>query len=1080
MPSNLIVYKASAGSGKTFTLAIQYIKALVSADSRNAYSKILAVTFTNKATTEMKDRILQQLYGIWRGLDSSAGYRKALQQELQADGIVIDDAELSRRAGEALGAILHDYGRFRVETIDTFFQSVMKNLAHEMNLTANLKVDLNDEEVLNAAVDRIMGRLHLMPKVLGWMLEYINDRITNNERWNISREVKDFGRWIFKEAYLTHERELREKLGDEGTLAAFRQSLRELQERSADIVQSGAAHFNDMMEHTGLGLDRIKNGSRSLRTYLNTLLSGDTSAEFKTTLQQYTDNPLNMLKKADQGQADLVRAAAELSSLLQELETLRQAAHRQQVSARIAGKHLNPLRLLGTIDEEVNRMNNESNRFLLANTPLLLNALIEEHDAPFIYEKMGSVIAHVMIDEFQDTSSMQWRNFRVLLNESLAAGQQNLLVGDIKQSIYRWRNGDWTILNNIGQEMKPFAPEIRTLQTNYRSERRVVAFNNALFERAATLLDEAAPDARLKIAEAYADVSQRCPEAKGEGGHVSLTLYQPASRDTDVEGLMLDELCHTVQAYRQQGLPLNEMAILIRKRRHAAPIIEHFAQQLPDCRIVSDEAFLLSGSTAVQVLIAALTCLHDPTNHIAAAYLYLYCHPEDGLAQLPQARHTGTLIPKVLSEQRGRLIAMPLYELNETLYKLLHLQQVEGEDAYLFAYFDHLTAYTQENPADIGSFLRYWEEVMQYKSIPSGEVDGIRIFTIHKSKGLQFHTVLIPYCDWDIEKDKAGLQSKNDLLWCSCAQEPFDRLPVIPAAVGKDMSESVFADYYHEEHLQRRVDALNLLYVAFTRAEKNLHAWCTTTGTLSPTSGVGDLILQALPTTAGDTVQEEDEQGLTTRYTCGTPEVTAVHTASRHDNRMEMAYDSHVVQMHSHEARIDFVQSNRAEEFIESMHQDGDGQGRTNRRRLGVLLHRLFSTIYTETDADKALCALEGEGLIASAEEREELQAQLRRALSHPDVQGWFDGSMRLYNECPILTKEYHSDTGKYATYRPDRVMIDDSRVIVVDFKFGRPDTRYADQVAHYMKLLRQMEPEKDATGYLWYVTDNRIEAINA
>lgn len=212
MKSSLTVYKASAGSGKTFTLAIQYIKTLIEQESRHAYSHILAVTFTNKATAEMKDRILQQLYGIWKGLPSSANYLESLQKELRADGIELPEEEIRSRAGSALCHILHDYNRFRVETIDSFFQSVLKNLAHELSLTANLKVDLNDKEVLHAAVDHIMERLHLTPTILNWILEYVDDRISNNERWDIAREVKSFAAWIFKEAYLAREHEMREVL----------------------------------------------------------------------------------------------------------------------------------------------------------------------------------------------------------------------------------------------------------------------------------------------------------------------------------------------------------------------------------------------------------------------------------------------------------------------------------------------------------------------------------------------------------------------------------------------------------------------------------------------------------------------------------------------------------------------------------------------------------------------------------------------------------------------------------------------------------------------------------------------------
>ena len=410
MKSSLTVYKASAGSGKTFTLAIQYIKTLIEQESRHAYSHILAVTFTNKATAEMKDRILQQLYGIWKGLPSSANYLESLQKELRADSIELPEEEIRSRAGAALCHILHDYNRFRVETIDSFFQSVLKNLAHELSLTANLKVDLNDKEVLHAAVDRIMERLHLTPTVLNWILEYVNDRISNNERWDIAREVKSFAAWIFKEAYLAREHEMREVLRENKRIGELRTALNYELHASLDIVQSAAANFRAEMEAWGLGFDQFSRGN-TIDTYLRRIEDGNMKAEFGSTLQGYTEDAEKMLRKADRSVADLVEAAAHFSKLLAELRGFQTEQLVRHTSASLALKHLNPLRLLGVIDEEVTALNHENNRFLLAKTPILLHELIEENDAPFIFEKMGAFFHHVMIDEFQDTSTMQWKNF---------------------------------------------------------------------------------------------------------------------------------------------------------------------------------------------------------------------------------------------------------------------------------------------------------------------------------------------------------------------------------------------------------------------------------------------------------------------------------------------------------------------------------------------------------------------------------------------------------------------------------------------------------------------------------------------
>lgn len=1084
MKSSLTVYKASAGSGKTFTLAVQYIKLLVAEEYTQAtYSHILAVTFTNKATAEMKDRIIQQLYGIWKGLDSSAGYMRKLREELESDGIRLTDDEIRRRAGAALGRILHDYSRFRIETIDSFFQSVMRNLAHELSLTANLKVDLDNKAVLEMAVDRILERLHLHPVVMNWILDYVNDRITNNERWDIAREVKGFAGWLFNESYITQEQELRKVLKENKAIGELRKALDKEVREAVDVVQSCAMNFREELENYGITCETFCRGG-SLNTYLRKMEKGDFSAEFGTTLQKYVESPENMLKKSDRSRPDLMEAACHFNELLAVLRQYQMQGTVRYNSATLSLKYLNPLRLLGIIGEEVTALNNENNSFLLAQTPILLNGLIEHSDAPFIFEKMGTVFHHVMIDEFQDTSALQWKNFKLLLQENIASGFGNLIVGDIKQSIYRWRNGDWKILKNIDKETGLNRPDIRDLKTNFRSERRIIGFNNALFENAAREIDTIAPDADIKIADAYSDVAQLCPDGKPDNGYVRIRFYDEKDKDTDREGLMLDELCEQADRLHKAGVAYEDMAILVRKRRHTGPIVRKFSEKLPDVKLVSDEAFLLSSSQSVNILVNAMRYLLRPDDRIATAFLAL------NRTDVPQGKPCvgdlsgkapETLLPEELLRRKDELKNMPLYELQEELFKIFHLDRITDQDAYLFAYFDRITTYLQDNPSDISSFLIYWDETLSAQSIPSGEISGIRVFTIHKSKGLQFHTVFVPYCDWDIEKDGTGFARHNDLLWCQPGQSPYDMLPLIPIHIEGRMRDSIYNKEYAEEHLQRRVDALNTLYVAFTRAEKNLFAWCRTRYALDERSGIGDAIYRALPDFAGQSRTEENEEGLTGLYEYGSPVTANRKKQDTNDNRMEIAYTPRKVHMHSYEARIEFCQSNKARDFIESMAGTGNAASRQDgKRRMGVLLHKIFSTIYTRKDIPKALLQLETEGLVATLPEKEELKKKVEAAFALPEVTRWFDGSMKLYNECPILTQEYNEENYKYRSYRPDRVMFGSNLVIVVDFKFGARNKEYREQVGGYMRQLRLMEPDKTVKGYIWYILGNELEEVKA
>ena len=1095
MQSSLTVYKASAGSGKTFTLTIEYIKTLIGQQAANAFSHILAVTFTNKATAEMKDRILQQLYGIWKSIPASNGYLRALKASLNENNITLDDKTIRRRAGNALLAILHNYDRFRVETIDSFFQFILRNLAHELSLTANLKVELNDKQALSKAVDALMEHLNEKTEVLRWILDYVSERISNNEQWDISRELKSFGQWIFKEAYLLHEHKLRQALCNNQLIGTLRKELSLIIKQTKTNAQNAADGFLQQMNQLGISYHTLSNG-RFLRFYIDKLSEGNAAANFSTTLQKWTNDPAAMLRKADK-QNDALRTAAEL--LANSLATLRAkqlSCLNNFTTATLAAQHLNPLRLLGEIDKQVSALNQEYNRFLLAKTPILIHELVKQTDAPFLFEKPGVRFTHVMIDEFQDTSLMQWNNFKTLLLESMAKGGSNLLVGDIKQSIYRWRNGDWTILNNIAAEMTRHNPDIRTLNTNFRSERRIIAFNNALFTKAADLLDTT-NNSTLKIKDAYADVQQKCPDQKPENGCARILFFN--KDDKSCETSMLDDLCLQARTLHDAGLPYNKMTILLRKRRHIAPILQHFAQQMPDVRIVSDEAFLLSASKSVSLLIAAMRCINNPDDAVSLHCLLLHapCSPVKTAIKTDENNKTyceihptylkfsASYLKKIKTCDAERwlknideLRTLPLYELQEELYKRLGLKDIPDEDAFLFAYFDCVAEYLKDNPPDIGSFLNYWDETLSNKAIPSGEIDGIRIFTIHKSKGLQFHTVLAPYCDWDIEKDMRGRNADDDLLWCETHDYPYNILPVIPITARAEMLDSKFSEDYRKELLQRRVDSLNLLYVCFTRAEKNLFAWCKTDKTLNEKSTIGDLLYAARPLQL-DGAKETSTDGQTIEFRLGAPVTTLeAETTASADNRLQPLFTPIAAKMRTFDTQIEFRQSNRTKDFLKSLTNEEEQPADSSKTQTGILLHRIFSTIYTCNDVERAVRQLENEGLLGSKEEKDRLMRQIKKAFLLPQAAQWFDGTAELYNECPIITQEYDETTGNYVILRPDRVMFTAKEAVVVDFKFGKPHKEHRKQVEGYMKQLEAMEPARKVKGYLWYILDDKIEEV--
>lgn len=1052
----LLVYKASAGSGKTFTLAIEYIKHLI-ADPR-AYRHILAVTFTNKATAEMKERIVQTLYGLWKKDPSATAYLHCLQAELPAMNLSLTEEDIRIRAGRALAYMLHDYSRFRVETIDSFFQSVMRNMARELELSPNLNIELDSDKVLSDAVNSLIDGLTLTSPVLPLLLDYIYERIADDKRWNVSDEVKSFARNIFNEGYVERGEALRAKMRHPEVIRLYKSLLKEMAEKALKQMADKGKRFEQILEAHHLSADDLRGGKNSIGSYFRKLKAGkltDKDMPLATINNSLKGANLWTTRHAERREEIMTLAERELLPLLREAESQRPQAAYTVNSCALSLRHLDKLQLLNHIDEEVRRLNHEANRFLLTDTNALLHRLISEGDSSFIYEKLGSTICHVMIDEFQDTSRMQWDNFRLLLTEGLSQGYDSLIVGDVKQSIYRWRNGDWTILNNLkpGDSSLSQYIKVKTLTTNRRSETRIINFNNLFFTTAVKFFNalhiKELQEPCLPLQEAYHDVAQESPKAEAKG-YVSVQLLE-ADEAEDYKQQTLAALGNEVRRLLAEGIQLNDMAILVRKNKNIPPIADYFDKEL--CLpIVSDEAFRLDASTVVCTLVDAIRHLAAPQDSIAKALL---------LSDL--GLWVDAPLPTGFTDRRDELVLMPLYELLEELYSLLALDQIQGQDAYLFAFFDAVANYLQDHSSDLADFVRYWDETLCSKTIPGGEIEGIRIFSIHKSKGLEFHTVLIPYCDWKLENE-----TNNQLVWCVPSDQPYNELDLIPVTYSSAMATSTYKAAYLQERLQLWVDNLNLLYVAFTRAGKNLICW----GRNEQKSTVSELLADVLPQISEQGTGSWDKT--THRFEYGTPQPSTPsdRPSDKTANRLLQKPEKLAVQMVSAHPTVTFRQSNRSADFIAGLAEEETSHRMIDR---GRLLHTLFASIKVLDDIDPAIDRLIAEGVIAEKETEDDIRHLAHKAFSLPEVQDWYSGKWRLFNECEIIWQE----NGKLKTRRPDRVMMHNGETLVVDFKFGKPNKKYNRQVQSYIDLLVRMGANPASIkGYLWYVDEDLIETI--
>ena len=1087
MQSRFLLLKASAGSGKTFNLALQYI-ALLLVHGEREYRHTLAVTFTNKATAEMKDRILQFLYNFWKDqgdADAEAECKRLLHEDY---GLDLTDEEFRQRAGRALHTILHDYSRFYVSTIDAFFQSVLRNMAHELGLSARLQVDLDDKDVIELAVENLVDNLrHDNRDVLPWLRRYIEQQLAEGRPWDVRRELKHMAGMLFQEEYLKRSLLPSNQPFDLDNIGHFRAMLEAERKRILQPVSQRTEEFEAALQQTGYDYETLFSYQADIRNYIDHMKAGNLGANFGKRLAGMVDEPTKMLKSPLRKDTSLHDTIARLADLLERLHEAHERAAAQVGSIDLALANLTPMGLLGAIDDEVTRLSNERNRFMLARTPIMLRRMVGSDDASFVFERTGTLFHNIMIDEFQDTSRLQWENFRVLLLDNLASGGLSMIVGDIKQSIYRWRNGDWHILYGLGRNGYNGVPLLeRPLDVNYRSLGRIVSFNNRFFPIAAAKLDLLTGNDCHQLGMLYADVEQQIdPKKDAEGGYVRINLCHSSEKEVAEAWpeVMLSDLCQQVAELHSQGLPYEEMTILLRKNRYIEPVVSYFATHMPEVQLVSNEAFLLGASVAVRLIVNALQMVDDrdrdpvAVRYVARHYLTDVLHRDvsENEAMLPPVED---ILPEAFVAHLEELRHLPLYELCETLYRRLDIRQIPQQDAYLFCFFDELANYLRDNPSDIPTFLQYWNDRMQNIAIPGGTAQGIRIYTIHKSKGLAFHTVLMPFAEWNVEKDM-----QTDLYWCTPDEAPLNAMGSLPVKFSADkIRGTVFEADYNDEHANRRADELNTLYVAFTRAKANLYVWGMSKGETTEEEDkkflgqkldetVADLMHVALNEVEGIGIETEGEESPYTIYSFGSG-------PARFEHRGKDSEEGNIrVEMQSYEGGFSFRQSGQAEEFVRQAGEETDIDQQTlGYIEQGKLLHYVFSQIHTADDIDRVVRNFAQQGVLKSQQQVKQVSALAHRGLHHKQVQDWFSGRYQLFNECNILIPD--ADTGKLLKRRPDRVMMSDERIIVVDFKFGRPIEDYKTQVQKYMNILQSMYPAKQVEGWLWYVYKNRTEEV--
>lgn len=733
------------------------------------------------------------------------------------------------------------------------------------------------------------------------------------------------------------------------------------------------------------------------------------------------------------------------------------------------------LGILADIWEYVRDYTRERNLFLIADSSRFLRGIIGGNQVPFIYERTGSRYQHIMLDEFQDTSLFQYDNFRPLLDNSLAAGEQNLVVGDVKQSIYRWRNSDWKILaSELEKDFRHQEVHIEPLLKNYRSREQIVRFNNTVFQLASQLLtekigkeltgspitrDEAEREAE-RFRSAYQDVVQDIPGHKmGTGGLVKGVLF--GDEETSFREQVLDAVPGWVEEIRQSGIEPGETAILVRTRNEGVDVANRlleYAREKDESgqfRLISNESLLLVHNQSVSILVSLLRYLVQPGNEINNALLKYYCHL---LEMGPETDTSGLFGVDILPEQffperftarKESLKQLPLYELIESLIDIFSLGTRPEDLPYIQAFQDVVIDLQRRDPVGIRDFLDYWEQYGTRRGISvSEESNAIRILTIHKAKGLEFKAVIVPFCDWELTTDHRN----SEILWCETEGTPMDMIPTVPVKFTSRMIHTLFSPAYYRERMKGYMDKLNLLYVAFTRACDLLYIGIPRRE-VPDIKSTGDLLQAIMNTTPGKEPCTAPLQSYLEDHTISLGEMPEYLPGASGEDQWQ--FRSYPVNRDVRSLKVWL----RSDQYF----LDEAGVLRTG-RMYGNVMHQLFARIRTVKDVEPVLNDMQREGLVQERD-RETLGATIHQKLNDPSVRRWFTGgaSVSIFNERSIFN-------GEGSVFRPDRVIVDGDRVTVVDFKFGETEKgSYLNQVRNYMDQIRRMGYAQ-VEGFIWYV----------
>ncbi|EAR02923.1 UvrD-helicase domain-containing protein [Maribacter sp. HTCC2170] len=1009
------IFNASAGSGKTHTLTKEYLKIVLS--SPNSYGQILAITFTNKAVNEMKERILSSLFEFSN--TDEVGNASVLFSDLMSELDLEVDA-LRKKAKRTLKDILHNYGFFDISTIDKFTHRIIRTFAKDLKIAQNFEVVLDTDLLLSEAVDKLLEKVGQDKKMTKVLMDFALEKINEDKTWDVSFDLNKIGKLLFNETNAKHLSLIKDK-----EVSDFEELKKILSENIQDFKQELIQKASEVImtiENNGLVIENFKSGY--FPKFMMKIANGEIDFDFNAGWKQnFETTPLYTKTCPEDIKTILDNLHPQFISIFNRIKDI----FHQTLFLQNIYKNLLPLTVLNAIQKEVKNIQEERRLLSISEFNTIISNEIKNQPAPFIYERLGEKYRHYFIDEFQDTSELQWNNLVPLISNALEGEDTQgnsgslFLVGDAKQAIYRWRGGRAEqFLSLVNEHTNPFVVEPKTydLPSNYRSHENVIKFNNDFFNRTSPFLNNGL----------YQDLFEKGNQQESnnkKGGLVQMTFLEE-DQEQNLDELYCEEVFSTIQSILQKSYALNEIAILVRDNKHGILLAEFLTKKgIP---IVSPDSLLISNNNKVQFLINLLhyTGHKDDLNACYNILYFLAGGKENKHAIISAHLHNlDDFLKETYNFELSNLKKMSVYDGLELAIKCFDL--IPDSDASVTFLLDIALEVEQKEGAGLNTFLVNWEKKKDKYSIAApNNLNAIKIMSIHKSKGLEFPIVIFPFANSNIYKEI------DPKLWLSVDQSKFNGFNEVLISKKKEVLEygSNALKVFEEEQHRLELDAFNILYVAMTRAEKAMFI-ITIKDEASIKSNrkthYSDVFIHYLKTknlwNSTDLI-----------YTFGS---LKINPNIQEDLSLEKSFP--------------FEYSNKDNPNFSIMTKAGLLWDTKQEKALlrGNLIHYIMGLIETSVDIDLVFKDLEQKGAI-NDEETAPLREKVLNVVNHVNLKKYYSKGVVVKNEKEIITKNGE-------ILRPDRVIINEGKATIIDYKTGKENASYSRQLNSYATALEDM-----------------------